>query len=126
MIIHHISVGVVDIHKATAFYDAVLAPLGAKRIVEVLPWAVAYGDNSPQFWVQLPHNGQPPSIGNGVHFCFHALTRKAVDEFHRIAVLHGGTDDGAPGPRPNYPPTYYGAFVLDLDGHKIEAACYAA
>jgi catechol 2,3-dioxygenase-like lactoylglutathione lyase family enzyme len=126
MIIHHISIGVRDLQKAIAFYDAVLSPLGAKRVVEVLPWAVAYGDDAPQFWVQVPIDGKTPSAGNGVHFCFHAVSRKAVEDFHRIALQQGGKDEGAPGPRKNYPPNYYGAFVRDLDGHKIEAACYGA
>lgn len=117
----HVSVGVTDLARATAFYDAALAPLGAKRILEEDGFAVAYGRQFPEFWVQKPHDGQPPSPGNGVHFAFLAASREAVAAFHAAALAAGGTDDGPPGTRPHYGPEYYGAFVRDPDGHKIEA-----
>jgi catechol 2,3-dioxygenase-like lactoylglutathione lyase family enzyme len=119
--LHHVSVGVRDVERAAAFYDAILAALGYKRVMEFLPYAVAYGDKHPSFWVQLPHNRQPASVGNGVHIGFTARSKDAVRRFHAAALAKGGTSDGEPGPRPDYGPDYYGAFVIDFDGNKLEA-----
>jgi catechol 2,3-dioxygenase-like lactoylglutathione lyase family enzyme len=119
--LHHVSVGVRDVERATTFYDAILAALGYKRVMEFLPYAVGYGDKYPTFWVQLPHNQQPASVGNGVHIGFMARSKDAVRRFHAVALAKGGTSDGAPGPRPDYGPDYYGAFVIDFDGNKLEA-----
>jgi catechol 2,3-dioxygenase-like lactoylglutathione lyase family enzyme len=119
--LHHVSVGVADVERAAKFYDAALRALGYKRIMEFLPYAIGYGETGPEFWVQLPHNQQPASVGNGYHVGFAAGSKKAVQKFHATALAQGGTDDGAPGPRPDYGPEYYGAFVIDLDGNKLEA-----
>jgi catechol 2,3-dioxygenase-like lactoylglutathione lyase family enzyme len=119
--LHHISVGVADVSRAAAFYDAVLATLGYKRVMEVLPYAVAYGAQGPQFWIGLPANQAAPSCGNGVHVAFAARSREAIAEFHRAALGAGGSDEGGAGPRPDYGPDYYGAFVRDPDGNKLEA-----
>jgi len=101
-----------------------LGTLGYKRVMEYLPYAIAYGDTGPSFWIQLPHNQQGPSVGNGAHVGFSARTRLAVDAFHHAALANGGGDNGAPGPRADYGPDYYGAFVIDLDGNKIEATLH--
>ena len=122
--LHHVSVGVTDVERAARFYDAVMAALGYKRIMEFLPHALAYGENAPSFWVQRPNDGGEASVGNGTHIGFTAATRAAVDAFHAAALAAGGSDNGPPGPRPNYSPEYYGAFVLDLDGNRIEAVLY--
>ncbi len=119
--LHHVSVGVRDVERAATFYDAVLAALGYKRVMEFLPYAIAYGDEYPSFWVQLPHNQQEASVGNGAHIGFIARSKDAVDNFHAEGLAMGGTSDGEPGPRPDYGPDYYGAFVIDLDGNKVEA-----
>jgi catechol 2,3-dioxygenase-like lactoylglutathione lyase family enzyme len=119
--LHHVSVGVRDVERAATFYDAILAALGYKRVMEFLPYAIGYGDKHPTFWVQLPHNQQPASVGNGVHVGFTARSKDAVHRFHAVALSKGGTSDGEPGPRPDYGPDYYGAFVIDLDGNKLEA-----
>jgi catechol 2,3-dioxygenase-like lactoylglutathione lyase family enzyme len=113
-----------DVPKAVAFYDKVMAALGIKRVMEFMPYAVAYGAALPEFWVQLPHDQKPASVGNGAHFCFNATSESAVQAFHAAALKAGGSDDGAPGPRPDYAPNYYGAFVRDLDGNKIEAVFF--
>ncbi|HTW36197.1 MAG TPA: VOC family protein [Rhizomicrobium sp.] len=122
--LHHVSVGVADVERAAKFYDAVLGTLGYKRVMEYLPYAIAYGETGPSFWIQLPNNQQAPSIGNGAHVGFSARTRLAVDAFHHAALANGGGDNGAPGPRADYGPDYYGAFVIDLDGNKIEATLH--
>ncbi len=121
MMLNHISVGVRDVAKAAAFYDKVLKPLGYKRVMEILPYAVAYGDGEPEFWIGLPHDQKSPSVGNGVHISFNARTKAAVSAFHAEALASGGKDEGAAGPRKDYGPDYYGAFCRDLDGNKIEA-----
>ena len=120
-IMSHVSVGTSDLARAVAFYDAVLPVLGCKKLYE-FPGAVAYGKVFPEFWVQVPIDGNPPTVGNGVHFSFVAETKDAVHAFHEAALAAGATDDGPPGPRPLYGDPYYGTFVRDLDGHKIEAA----
>ena len=105
----------------TGFYDAVLATLGCKRIMEH-PGAVAYGKAFPEFWLQTPLDGKPASVGNGCHVGFIASSKEAVHAFYDAALEANATGDGAPGPRPEYGEPYYGCFVRDPDGHKIEAA----
>jgi catechol 2,3-dioxygenase-like lactoylglutathione lyase family enzyme len=130
MSIDHVSIGVLDMKKSQAFYDAVLAPLGLKPVmpIEVGGQLIGLGyggaDGHPTFWVQLPYNRQPASQGNGTHIAFRAATRAAVDAFYLAALDHGGIDDGKPGIRHDYHPNYYGAFVRDLIGNKIEACCH--
>jgi len=119
-IISHVSIGTNDFDRAVAFYDKVLEVIGCKRIMEH-PGAVAYGRAFPEFWVQTPIDGEKAAPGNGTHVGFIAPTKEAVNDFHRVAIEAGATDDGAPGPRPEYGEPYYGAFVHDPDGHKIEA-----
>ena len=120
-IISHVSVGTNDFDRAVAFYDKVLPILGCKQIM-AHPGAVAYGKRFPEFWVQTPIDGQTAAPGNGTHIGFIAPSKDAVHQFHQAALEAGATDDGAPGPRPEYGEPYYGAFVRDPDGHKIEAA----
>jgi catechol 2,3-dioxygenase-like lactoylglutathione lyase family enzyme len=124
--LHHVSVGVSDVARAATFYDAVLRTLGYKRVMEFMPYALAYGEDHPEFWIQLPHDQRPMSVGNGVHLGFVARTKDQVHKFHAAALAHGGSNNGEPGPRPDYGPDYYGAFVYDLDGNKIEATLHAA
>ena len=119
-IISHISVGTNDFERAVEFYDKVLATLGCKQVMKH-PGAVAYGKEYPEFWVQTPYNGEPATVGNGSHIGFIAASKEAVHAFHEVALSQGGIDDGAPGPRPDYGDAYYGCFVRDLDGNKIEA-----
>ena len=124
MILHHVSVGVKDVERAGRFYDAVLGTLGYSRYWEIMPFAIAYGEKGFDFWVQLPHDGQPASVGNGYHIAFNAKTKQAVHAFYDAALTNGGTDDGEPGPRPDYGSDYYGCFVRDPDGNKIEATLH--
>lgn len=120
-IMHHVSIGTNDFDRAVAFYDKVLATIGARRVFE-FPGAVAYGKEYPELWVQTPLDGAVASCGNGSHFGFIAPSREAVHAFYDAALEAGGSADGEPGPRPDYGPDYYGCFVRDVDGHKIEAA----
>ena len=120
-ILSHVSVGTNDLARALQFYDAVLPVVGCRRIMEH-PGAVAYGRAYPEFWVQTPADGKAASVGNGYHIGFFAESKHTVDDFHRAALAAGGVDDGAPGARPEYGAPYYGCFIRDPDGHKIEAA----
>jgi catechol 2,3-dioxygenase-like lactoylglutathione lyase family enzyme len=120
-ILSHISVGTNDFDRAVSFYDRVLPALGCKRIMQHAG-AAAWGKMYPEFWIQTPIDGKRASVGNGTHIGFVAPDKAAVHSFHEAALAAGATDEGAPGPRPEYGPPYYGCFVRDPDGHKIEAA----
>ena len=118
--IDHVSVGVSDMVRAAAFYDAVLATLGYRRTFEVEGVALAYGQEFPDFWIGQPLNAErPASAGNGAHVGFRAKSHSDIDAFHATALENGGRDAGAPGLRPDYGSTYYGAFVYDPDGNKL-------
>jgi catechol 2,3-dioxygenase-like lactoylglutathione lyase family enzyme len=117
----HMSFGVNDLDRAASFYDRILAPLGYVR-VWANPKGVGYGEKGGGDKLALfPRPGQAATPGPGFHLAFIAPSREAVDAFHAAAVGAGATDCGAPGPRPQYGATYYAAFVVDLDGHKLEA-----
>ena len=123
----HITLGSNDMAKAKAFYDAALAPLGL-AVVDNFGDSVAYGqadEASSRFWVVTPFDGGPASFGNGTHVALLAPSRAAVDAFHAAALANGGSDEGAPGLRPQYMENYYGAYVRDPDGNKLQAVCYA-
>lgn len=121
--IDHTGIGVADVARSAAFYDAALAALGLRRVMQLPPDsgvdAVGYGTSYPVFWIDRFH---PHSVKQ--HTAFVAASRAAVDGFHAAALQAGGIDNGAPGLRDialGYPPGYYAAFVLDPDGNNIEA-----
>lgn len=118
--LHHISFAVSDLPVAGAFYDAALGALGFRRVFED-ETAIGYGieDGKDKFCLKL----RPASVapGPGFHLAFAALSRDAVDRFHNAALAAGGKDNGRPGLRPDYGQHYYAAFVIDPDGHRIEA-----
>lgn len=125
--IDHVSIPVKDLDCAAGFYDAVLATLGLGRRKE-RPGAIGYGPENrpaPVFWILA--GGEPgcASSGSGLHVSFQAPSRASVDAFHATALHHGAKDAGQPGLRPQYTMPFYGAFVLDLDGFKVEAVCRA-
>jgi catechol 2,3-dioxygenase-like lactoylglutathione lyase family enzyme len=118
---HHVSIGVTDLAKAASFYDAVLGALGYVRFMEkpgTMSWWPEGG--GPAFWVNL-RDSLTVVPDDGRHVAFQAHSQAAVDAFHAAAIAAGATDDGPPGIRPEYRDTYYGAFVLDPFGHKIES-----
>jgi catechol 2,3-dioxygenase-like lactoylglutathione lyase family enzyme len=119
--ISHVSLGTNDFGKARAFYQRALAVLGCRIIMEH-PEAVAFGKAFPEFWIAAPFDGKAASTGNGVHVGFMAASRAEVDGFFSEAIAAGGTADGEPGHRQDYGEPYYGCFVRDPDGNKIEAA----
>ena len=124
--IDHTGVGVSNFEKSKVFYSKALAPLGYKLLLE-FPAAVTksadvagFGEPpKPDFWISEGVPNDPR-----IHVAFRAENRKQVDEFYKAALAAGGRDNGAPGLRPEYHEHYYGAFVLDPDGHNIEACCH--
>lgn len=120
----HISIGVRDLVRSGAFYDAALKPLGYTRLYDG-PHGIAFGSKRPQFWIDRTDSPVPPDPKSGLHLCFNAESRAAVDAFHAIAIENGGEDNGPPGLRPQYTPTYYAAFIVDPDGYRIEAVCFS-
>jgi len=122
----HVSLGVSDLDRSRHFYDAVLRPLGLVRIVDFgrgSDYGAAPGSPGVEFTITRETGLQAPMPG--AHLCFRAPSRVAVDAFHAAALAAGGHDDGAPGLRTQYHADYYGAFVRDPDGHRIEAVCHA-
>jgi catechol 2,3-dioxygenase-like lactoylglutathione lyase family enzyme len=120
-VLGHLSFGVNDLDRAATFYDRILAPLGFVQVWSN-PNGVGFGEKGKGDKLALfPKPGQAVAPGPGFHLAFNAPSREAVDAFHAAAMAAGGTDCGAPGLRPHYSPTYYAAFVTDLDGYKLEA-----
>jgi len=121
--IDHISVGVADLDRAARFYEAVLASLGLTRLV-TRPKTIGFGKSYPEFWINLRPGMAKVTPENGVHICLRAKTAAEVDAFHAAALAAGGASDGAPGIRPHDRVKYYAAFVLDLDGNRLEAVTF--
>lgn len=125
--IDHVGFKVSDFERSKAFYTQVLAPLGAGLVMEVTPEMTGTGsrhagfgmDRKPTFWI-----GTGETTRGGLHIALVVASRAEVDAFHAAALAAGATDNGAPGLRPIYHPGYYGAFVMDPDGHNIEAVCH--
>ena len=123
----HIGLRVTDIARAKTFYDKALAPIGVSMVMEVrvehtgnFP-IYGYGEGTkPYFWV-----AQDTIATERLHVAFATDSRAKVDAFYKAAMAAGGKDNGPPGVRAHYHPNYYGAFVLDHDGHNIEAVCHA-
>jgi len=117
----HASIGTNNVLQAESFYTPLLQTLSIDKVCQY-EHAVAYGKGYPEFWVQIPFDHQSMSSGNGTHFGFVATSKKQVDEFYHCALKLGATCNGKPGERPDYGQPYYGCFVIDPDGHKIEAS----
>lgn len=122
----HVSIGVRDIAAARRFYDAALAPLGY-GCLSVGDGSLGYGKGDMiAWWLSRVDRPVAAEMGSGLHFCFAAPSRAAVDAFHAAALAHGGQDNGAPGLRPDYGAGYYAAFAIDPEGYRVEAYCGAA
>lgn len=120
--IDHISIGVRDIARSKAFYDAILGALGYQCLSEG-PDSLGYGKDGVVLWIGQTDSPVPADPKSGLHVCFRAPTRASVDAFHKAALQAKGTDNGRPGLREDYSPTYYAAFAIDPDGYRVEAYC---
>lgn len=118
--IDHLTLTVRDVERSVAFYTRALGPLGYGVTMRFENLVGLGTPKKPFFWLK---SGPTPT--QPMHLAFVAPSRGAVDRFHAEALAAGAQDDGPPGLRPHYHPHYYGAFVVDLDGHPIEAVCHA-
>ena len=118
--LHHISLPVADLERSSALYDAALLALGYRRVCSGDGFA-GYGVEAGKDKFAIKHAVPSASAGPRFHLAFSAPSREAVDAFHRAALRHGAADNGAPGLRLHYGPKYYAAFIIDCDGHRIEA-----
>lgn len=122
----HITLGTDDPERAVAFYDAVMAVLGHPQLMRH-DGGGAWGSwTGEKLFVGRPFDGAAASHGNGSHVAFIVQERSVVDAFHAAALANGGSDEGAPGLRPHYHANYYGAYVRDPDGNKLQAVCHRA
>jgi len=121
----HITIGIDDFARAEPFYDAVMAALGNPELIRY-DRGKGYGlPTGAKLFIGPPFNGEPATAGNGTHVAFVAASRASVDAFHAAALAHGGTDEGASGVRPHYHLHYYGAYVRDPEGNKLQAVCHS-
>jgi catechol 2,3-dioxygenase-like lactoylglutathione lyase family enzyme len=118
--IDHLSIAVSDLARSAAFYAAILAPLEQTRLVE-RPNTIGFGKRYPEIWLNARPAMAPIATATGAHIALRAPTAEAVSAFHAAALAEGGTCDGPPGPRQAAMTTYFGAFILDPDGNRIEA-----
>src|SRR5213080_4972154 len=121
--IDHLSIGVRDLERSARFYETTLAPLGLSPLVR-RPATVGFGKSYPEFWINLRADMAPVPRDSGVHICIRAKLTTEVDAFHAAALKAGGGSDGAPGLRPHDRVRYYAAFIIDLDGNRIEAVTF--
>lgn len=117
--IDHIGITVSNFEKSKTLYEQALAPLGYELVME-FPGLAGLGiDGKPDFWIN-----EAEAVTAQIHIAFRAKNRSQVEEFYKAAISAGGKDNGAPGIREHYHTNYYGAFVLDFDGHNFEAVCH--
>jgi len=122
----HITLGTNDWGAVKPFWSAVTATLDLPVFMQT-DAGIAYGEMiGPKLFIGPAYDQKPATHGNGTHVAFLAKNRAAVDAFYKAAMDNGGTDEGAPGLRPHYHPHYYGAYVRDPDGNKLQACCHSS
>ena len=122
----HMTLGTDDLDRARRLYDPVMAALGLSAPF-AMAGAMVFGETAgPKLFIVSPFDGGKASCGNGTHIALLAKSRADVDSFHAAALANGGSNEGAPGLRPSYHPNYYGAYVRDPDGNKLQAVCHSA
>ena len=120
MVLDHLGIAVTNVARSRAFYEQTLQPLGIECVAEVEDGWLGFGrGDKADFWF-----GEDETSHSPMHIAFRATSRAEVEAFYQAAIAAGGTDNGKPGLRPEYHAGYYGAFVLDPDGHNIEAVCH--
>jgi catechol 2,3-dioxygenase-like lactoylglutathione lyase family enzyme len=128
LLLDHVSIGVPDIAAARPFYDAIMNALGARKVYD-RPDAIGYGERCSADDLRSSclaiYLDPAPITASRRHWCFKAATREQVDDFHKLGIAAGGRSDGDPGLRSHYHDQYYGAFLVDPAGNKVEAVCHA-
>jgi catechol 2,3-dioxygenase-like lactoylglutathione lyase family enzyme len=124
--IDHVSIAVSDLKASADFYGAVLAPLGLAKLVDRSPATIGFGKKYPEFWLNARDGLVSQPETTGIHICLRAPSEVAVREFFDAAIARGGKSAGDPGPRQAAFTTYFGAFIFDADGNKIEAVFFPA
>jgi catechol 2,3-dioxygenase-like lactoylglutathione lyase family enzyme len=128
-LLDHVSIAVSDLARARPFYDATMAALGAEKVydrADALGYGVRCRPGDADHTYLAVYSSTGAFAPSRRHWCFKASTRAMVDEFHRAGLAAGGRDDGPPGLRAHYHPSYYAAFLLDPDGNRVEAVCHHA
>jgi catechol 2,3-dioxygenase-like lactoylglutathione lyase family enzyme len=129
-IIDHVGINAKDYDRAKSFYQKALAPLGIGLVMEYPPWCGFGKGQKAEFWIGSGtaafQRDEQVRIITPVHVCFAASSRAEVDAFYAAAIAAGGKDNGPPGVRAQYHPNYYGAFVIDPDGHNVEAVFHGS
>jgi len=121
--IDHVSLAVSDLARSVLFYERAFAPLGLSKLV-TRPAMVGFGKSYPEVWIDLRSGMKPLALDNGAHVCLRAPSTEAVDAFHAAALAAGARSESAPSLRPHDRVKYYGAFVVDFDGNRIEAVTF--
>ena len=120
MSLNYVMIGSNDVVAARDFYDAVMPAIGGTLTAEYMPYAFCFElRGGGRVWVALPYDENAATPGNGNMVGLACLSRAEVDAVHKAALAHGGTNEGDPGPRPQYGPDFYGAYVRDPDGNKM-------
>ena len=120
MSLNYVMLGSNDVQAARAFYDAVFPAIGGQIVAEYMPHAFCYElVGGGRVWVATPFDEGVATAGNGAMVGLACDSREMEDEAHRVGLVKGGTDEGAPGPRPQYGPDFYGGYLRDLDGNKL-------
>lgn len=122
----YVMIGTNNLQETAKFYDAILGVIGAKRTMDFETF-IAWGmgtDGTTGFCLTQPHNGKPATVGNGTMMAFAAPDNETVDKIYAIAMEMGATDEGAPGPRPEFDPNFYVGYFRDPEGNKLNAFHY--
>ncbi|WP_085905558.1 VOC family protein [Kiloniella majae] len=120
MIFNHVQIKVKDLEISKAFYDRIMSTLGYDQVLDIPDMVIGYGTSVHDMF-EIRQADEEAPLSRAIHISFNARDRKSVDEFYRIALENGATCNGKPGLRPEYEEGYYAAFILDPDGHNIEA-----
>jgi catechol 2,3-dioxygenase-like lactoylglutathione lyase family enzyme len=122
-LIDHVSIQVSDLDRSSLFYEAVLQPLEMTKLVE-RRGTIGFGKKYPEFWLNHRPHGEAAAANTGAHICLRASSAEVVREFHATALASGGSSDGAPGDRDAAMTKYFGAFIIDLDGNRVEVVTF--
>jgi len=127
--IGYLTIGAADLAQSKFFYDAVLGAIGWKRFAEqgsFIDYGLGGRNDGQSIWLCTPYDGKEARAGNGIMVGFDAITPEQVHAFYDAAMTHGGSDEGAPGPRPDYGPEWYAAYLRDPTGNKLAIVCHKA